>query len=194
MRSLPIMTATYGHCWSGLTPLYSLWNWPLRGAMRSLPIMTATYGHCQSGLCHRLPLLIPGTKHIWRKPFQSRMGTGTESFSLLIISITYTDRVLNAEVRNRIQHAIGRHGDILTTLKRRKLKRYGRVSPSPGRAKTILQGAVRGARRRERQRKRWEDNVREWTGLDFPESQRAVEDGKRWKQRVAKSSVVPQDR
>ena len=31
-------------------------------------------------------------------------------------------------------------------------------------------------RRRGRKRKRWEDNTREWTGLDVPESQRAVED------------------
>ena len=26
-----------------------------------------------------------------------------------------------------------------------------------------------------RQRKRWEDNIREWTGLEFGKSQRAVE-------------------
>ena len=38
---------------------------------------------------------------------------------------------------------------------------------------------MKGARRRGRQRKRWEDNVTEWTGLDFPESQRAAEDSHR---------------
>ena len=48
-----------------------------------------------------------------------------------------------------------------------------------------------GARRRGRQRKRWEENVREWTGLDLPESQRAVEDRQRWVGVVASSSVVP---
>ena len=31
---------------------------------------------------------------------------------------------------------------------------------------------------RGRQRKRWEDNIREWTGLEFTKSQRAVENGK----------------
>ena len=40
--------------------------------------------------------------------------------------------------------------------------------------KTILQGAVKGGRQ-VRQRKRWEDNTREWTGLEFGRSQRAVE-------------------
>ena len=45
-------------------------------------------------------------------------------------------------------------------------------------AKTVLQGAVKGGRRQSRQRKRWEDNIREWTGLEFGRSQRAVENGK----------------
>ena len=42
-----------------------------------------------------------------------------------------------------------------------------------------------------RQRKRWEDNIREWTGLEFARSQRAVENRGKWKKLVAKSSVVP---
>ena len=42
-----------------------------------------------------------------------------------------------------------------------------------------------------RQRKRWEDNIREWTGLDFSNSQRAVENREKWRKLVAKSSVVP---
>ena len=41
------------------------------------------------------------------------------------------------------------------------------VSRSSGLAKTILQGTVKGARRQGRQRKRWEDKIREWTGLEF---------------------------
>ena len=42
------------------------------------------------------------------------------------------------------------------------------------------------------QRKRWEDNIREWTGLEFAESQKAVENRGKWRKLVAKSSVVPQ--
>ena len=49
-----------------------------------------------------------------------------------------------------------------------------------GLAKTILQGTVRGGLRRRGHRKRWEDNIGEWTGLSFAESQRAVEDRDRW--------------
>ena len=36
--------------------------------------------------------------------------------------------------------------------------------------KTILQGTVKGARRRGRQKKRWEDDIKEWTGMGFGRS------------------------
>ena len=58
-------------------------------------------------------------------------------------------------------------------------------------AKTILQGTVQGKRRKGRQKKRWEDNIKEWTGMDFASSTRAAEDRTRWKGIVVKSSVVP---
>ena len=91
----------------------------------------------------------------------------------------------------KIQQAIGPHED-LTIVKRRKLQWYGYVSRSPDLAKTILQGTVKGGLRQGRQRKRWEDNIREWTGLEFGKPQRAVENREKWRKLVAKSSVVPQ--
>ena len=58
--------------------------------------------------------------------------------------------------------------------------------------KTILQGTVKRERRQGRQRKRWEDNIREWTGLELGRTQRAVENRGKWRKPVVKSSVVPQ--
>ena len=78
-----------------------------------------------------------------------------------ILHISYKDRVTNEEVRAKIQQAIGPHEDLLTIIKRRKLQWYGHVSRSSGLAKTILQGTVKGGRRQGKQRKRWEDNIRE---------------------------------
>ena len=66
------------------------------------------------------------------------------------------------------------------------------VSCSSGLAKTILQGTVKGGRRQGRQRKRWEDNVKERTGMEFAKSQRAMENREKWRKLVVKSSVVPQ--
>ena len=40
-------------------------------------------------------------------------------------------------------------------------------------------------------KKRWEDNIREWTGLEFTKSQGALENREKWRKLVVKSSVVP---
>ena len=96
------------------------------------------------------------------------------------------------KVRVKIQQAIRPQEDLLTIIKRRKLQWYGHVSRSSGLAKIILQGTVKGGRRQGRQRKRWEDNTTEWTGLEFGKSQRAVENREKWRKLVAKLSVVPQ--
>ena len=109
-----------------------------------------------------------------------------------ILSISYKDHVTNEEVRAKIQQATGPHEDLLTIVKRGKLQWYGHVSRSSGLAKSILQGTVKGGRRQGRQRKRWEDNIREWTGLEFGKFQRAVENREKWRKLVAKLSVVPQ--
>ena len=89
-----------------------------------------------------------------------------------ILHISYKDHVTNEEVRAKIRQAIGPHEDLLTMVKIRKLQWYGHVSRSSGLAKTILQGTVKGGRRQGGQRKRWEDNIREWTGLKSAKSQR----------------------
>ena len=109
-----------------------------------------------------------------------------------ILRISYKDHVTNEEVRAKIQQAIGPHEDLLTVVKRRKLQWYGHVSRSSGLAKTILQGTGKGGRRQGRQKKRREDNIREWTGLEFSKSQRAVENREKWRKPAAKSSVVAQ--
>ena len=67
-----------------------------------------------------------------------------------------------------------------------KLQWYGHVSFSSGLAKAISQGTVKGGRRQGRQRKRWEDNIREWPGLEFTKSQKAVENREKWRKLVAR--------
>ena len=42
-----------------------------------------------------------------------------------------------------------------------------------------------------RHRKRFEDNIREWTGLECAKSQRAVENREKWRKLVVKSPVKP---
>ena len=98
-----------------------------------------------------------------------------------ILHISYKDRVTNEEVRAKIQQAIRPREDLLTIVKRRKLQWYGHGSRSSGLAKTILRGTVKGLGRQGRQKKGREDNIREWTGLEFAKSQRAVENREKWR-------------
>ena len=46
-------------------------------------------------------------------------------------------------------------------------------------------------KKRVKQKKRWEDNIKEWTGMDFASSTRAVKNRTKWKGIYANSSVVP---
>ena len=45
-----------------------------------------------------------------------------------LLNISYKEHVMNKEVRNRIQNAIGVHDDLLTMVKKRKLRQYGHIS------------------------------------------------------------------
>ena len=68
----------------------------------------------------------------------------------------------------------------------------GHVSRSSGLAKAFLQGTMKGGRRQGRQQKRCEDNIREWTGLEFAKSQRAMENREKCRKLILKSSMEPQ--
>ena len=104
-----------------------------------------------------------------------------------LLGISHRDHITNEEVKTRTGNTIGPYEDLLTSVKRRKLKWYGHVTRSSGLAKT-----VQGGRRRGRQRKRWEDNIRVWTGLEWNNIQRKAENLEKWRKLVVKSTVVPQ--
>ena len=95
-----------------------------------------------------------------------------------LLNISYKDHVTNEEVRRKIQAAIGEYDELLILAKKRKLRLFGHVSRSSGLAKTILQGTVKGKRKRGRQKKRWEDNIKEWTEMDLPAQLGQLKTGK----------------
>ena len=110
-----------------------------------------------------------------------------------ILGISYRDHISNKEVKTRIDNAIGPYEDLLTSVKRRKLRWYRHVTQSSGLAKTVLQGTIQGGRQRGRQRKWWEDNVRvdwPWNSMDI--TLQKAENRKEWRMLVVKSPVVLQ--
>ena len=50
---------------------------------------------------------------------------------------------------------------------------------------------MKGIRKRGRHKKRWEDSIKEWSGMGFAISTKAAENKTRWKGNGTNSSVVP---
>ena len=65
-----------------------------------------------------------------------------------LLNISYKDHVTNEEVRRKIQAGIGEYDELLTVVKKRKVRWFGHVSRSSGLAKTILQGTVKGKKKK----------------------------------------------
>ena len=65
-----------------------------------------------------------------------------------LLNILYKDHVTDEEVRRKTQTAIGEYDELLTLVKKRKIRWFGHVSRSSGLAKTILQGTVKGKKKK----------------------------------------------
>ena len=102
-----------------------------------------------------------------------------------LLNISYKDHITNAEVRRKIQAAIGEYDlKLLAMVKKRKLRWFGHISRSSGLAKTILQSTVkRQTEKVGRQYQRVDRN-----GLSS--STRAAKNRTRWIGVIANPSVV----
>ena len=65
-----------------------------------------------------------------------------------LLHISYKDHITNAIVCKKIQAAISHYEEILTTVKKRKLRWFGHVVRSIGLCKKIVQGTVPRKRKR----------------------------------------------
>ena len=107
-----------------------------------------------------------------------------------ILGISYKVRITNEHVRKTITKHIGPYEDPLATVKRQKLKWYGHVTRSDGLTKVILQGTVEGKRRRGRPKKKWIDNIAEWTGKSSAETQAMAHNRQEWRELMRKSVMM----
>ena len=99
-----------------------------------------------------------------------------------ILSISYKDRITNEQMRKTIIKHIGPYEDLLATIKRRKRKWYGHVTRSDDLTKVILQGTVEGSRRRGRPKKIWIENIAEWNGISFADTQAMAHNRQEWRE------------
>ena len=75
------------------------------------------------------------------------------NFFRRILNISYTDHITNISVMQAITEAAGPQEPLLATVKRRKLQWFGHTTIHNTLAKEILQGAVKGGRKRGRLQK-----------------------------------------
>ena len=105
------------------------------------------------------------------------------------------DNVLttNDWVRSKINFLVGPQEVLLASVKRGKLAWFGHVTRHDSPSKTSFQGTLEGGRRRGRQRKRWMDNIKEWTYLPMAELLDRVSCRKGWKGYLLNRPSCPTD-
>ena len=91
--------------------------------------------------------------------------------------IKWTDKITNEEVCRRLNV----EKTLLTDIKTRKLNYFGHVKRHNTIKKDILEAKLEGKRAQGRQRRRWEDDVKSWTGLNFEECTRAAGRREDWR-------------
>ncbi len=98
--------------------------------------------------------------------------------------ISWRERVTNKEVLKRAHTK----RTLLQDLTKRKMRYAGHLMRgSVGQiANTILEGTIEGVRSRGKQRIKWIDDIKNWTGEDsYHRLKREAEDRKRWRTKVA---------
>jgi hypothetical protein len=115
------------------------------------------------------PLLLEDRCHII--PFIGILG----------IRISYREHKTNEYVRSTVTALVGPQEPLLATVKRRKLAWFGHVTHHNTLSKTILQGTLKGSRRRGRQKKSWVTNVKEWTECEMPELLAIAQEKTEWR-------------
>ena len=93
----------------------------------------------------------------------------------------YTSHTSNKQIRELMTSYIGKHGHLLTIVKRRQLTWFGHVIRWKGSlVNTLLQGGTDGCRTRGRPVRTWLDNIKDWTGLNFHQLIRTAENREIW--------------
>ena len=107
-----------------------------------------------------------------------------------LLDILYRDHITYGEVKARFGNTIGPYKDLLTSVKRRKLSGTGTSHNHLDWSRLSYMEQFKEGDK-EADRKRWEDNIKEWTGLGWNIILRKAENSEEWRKMVLKSTVVP---
>jgi len=113
----------------------------------------------------------------------------THGRSNLVIYISWTDHRTNEWVLSRLEV----EKSLLARIRKLKLSYYGHIVRKANcLEKDIIQGCVPGSRGRGRPRRRWREDISDWTGLRINDAARSAEDRDNWRTviRAANPSTV----
>ena len=94
--------------------------------------------------CHFHNVCMPVNCELWTltAELEKRMLAFEMRCYQKLLNISNRDHVTNEEIHRKIQAAFGEYDELLTLVKKWKLRCFGHVSRSSGFAKTVLQGTV----------------------------------------------------
>lgn len=98
-----------------------------------------------------------------------------------MFKISWKERITNLAVLK----LVGSNKSIINIIKERKIKYCGHILRHDSLQKELLEGKVNGKRGRGRPRKRWFDNIKEWTGKSFVECKRLAQKRGDWRKMIA---------
>ena len=103
-----------------------------------------------------------------------------------MLKISWTDKITNEEVLNKIQN---KSLQLENILRLRKLRYFGHLIRRNNISRLLLEGQINGRRQRGRPRAMWIDNIKEWTQMQYSEAIRAAENRSRWRTTISSNPV-----
>ena len=103
--------------------------------------------------------------------------------------VSYKDRITNVEVLRRL----GVKRELMSKIKKDKLTYFGHVIRHESIQKTVLTGKAEGRRGRGRPRRKWTDDIKDWTGMNMTNCSTLAQNRASWRT-VASQPLSSADR
>ena len=128
--------------------------------------------------CYILSVLLYGSE-TWT--LNANLVHRIEAFEMWIYRrmgrISWTERKTN----NEVCRILNVKPSLLNTIQKRKLQYFGHITRHNTICKDILEGKIEGKRARGRQRRKWIDDIKDWTKLPLSECTRMAKNRERWR-------------
>ena len=96
----------------------------------------------------------------------------------------------NEYIKSVMISLIGTYEPIVQSIRRRKLKWYGHTIRHDNLSKTILQGMVEGNRKCSRPKRKWIDDIKEWSKLNQSDLMVKPHDRNEWQRHCLTASSL----